>query len=216
MGCLSSASSLRARARRRILMVSPTVCPVALNARLIVRTDKPCARATALGLKCSSRRFCSMNRSTASRSAGPPPGHHHHHTSVSSGRRLRRMPRACWGSQSVSGRSPRRSSRFTLQFRRPAHPRRVVRLQHAAQVSSGVYRRNGSARTPSTRAHCSPPPTGPVSAAAQAPPIDRLTIKSRSRRRQLFPACAHRLPQQPWWLPPSLEDDGWAGRRTTS
>jgi len=78
-GCLSSASSLRARARRRILMVSPTVCPVALNARLIVRTDKPCARATALGLKCSSRRFCSMNRSTASRSAGPPPGHHHHH-----------------------------------------------------------------------------------------------------------------------------------------
>ena len=67
-----------------------------------------------------------------------------------------------------------------------------------------------------TRAHCSPPPTGPVSAAAQAPPIDRLTIKSRSRRRQVFPACAHRLPQQPWWLPPSLEDDGWAGRRTTS
>ena len=55
-----------------------------------------------------------------------------------------------------------------------------------------------------TRAHCSPPPTGPVSAAAQAPPIDRLTIKSRSRRRQVFPACAHRLPQQPWWLPPSL------------
>ena len=67
-----------------------------------------------------------------------------------------------------------------------------------------------------TRAHCSPPPTGPVSAAAQAPPIDRLTIKSRSRRRQVFPACAHRLPQQPWWLPPSLKDDGWAGRRTTS
>jgi hypothetical protein len=33
-------------------MVSPTVCPVALNARLIVRTDKPCARAIALGLKC--------------------------------------------------------------------------------------------------------------------------------------------------------------------
>ena len=30
-----------------------------------------------------------------------------------------------------------------------------------------------------TRAHCSPPPTGPVSAAAQAPPIDRLTFKSR-------------------------------------
>ena len=67
-----------------------------------------------------------------------------------------------------------------------------------------------------TRAHCSPPPTGPVSAAAQAPPIDRLTIKSRSRRRQAFPACAHRLPQQPWRFPPSLEDDGWAGRRTTS
>ena len=32
------------------------------------------------------------------------------------------MPRSCWGSQSRSGRSQRRSSRFTLQFRRPKHP----------------------------------------------------------------------------------------------
>ena len=32
------------------------------------------------------------------------------------------MPRACWGSQSMSGRSQRRSSRWTLQFRRPKHP----------------------------------------------------------------------------------------------
>src|SRR5260370_18945978 len=32
------------------------------------------------------------------------------------------MPPACWGSQSRSGRSPRSSSRFTLQFRRPEHP----------------------------------------------------------------------------------------------
>jgi hypothetical protein len=29
---------------------------------------------------------------------------------------------ACWGSQSRSGRSQRKSSRFTLQFRRPKHP----------------------------------------------------------------------------------------------
>ena len=41
---------------------------------------------------------------------------------VSSKRRLRAMPRACWSSQSWSGRSQRRSSRFTLQFRRSAHP----------------------------------------------------------------------------------------------
>ena len=27
-------------------------------------------------------------------------------------------------------------------------------------------------------------------------------------------ACVHRLQQQPWWLPPSLWGDGWAGRRT--
>src|SRR6478736_4453769 len=32
------------------------------------------------------------------------------------------MPRACWGSQYRSGRSPRSSSRYTLQFRRPEHP----------------------------------------------------------------------------------------------
>src|SRR6478609_2862356 len=32
------------------------------------------------------------------------------------------MPRAFWGSQSRSGRSQHRSSRFTLQFRRPEHP----------------------------------------------------------------------------------------------
>ena len=32
------------------------------------------------------------------------------------------LSRACWGSQSRSGRSQRRSSRFTLQFRRPNHP----------------------------------------------------------------------------------------------
>ena len=32
------------------------------------------------------------------------------------------MPRACWGSQSMSGRSQRRSSRLTLQFQRPKHP----------------------------------------------------------------------------------------------
>jgi hypothetical protein len=31
------------------------------------------------------------------------------------------MPRACWSSQSWSGRSQRRSSGFTLQFPRPAH-----------------------------------------------------------------------------------------------
>ena len=32
------------------------------------------------------------------------------------------MPRACWGSQTMSGRSQRRSSRSTLQFQRPKHP----------------------------------------------------------------------------------------------
>src|SRR4029077_7821900 len=32
------------------------------------------------------------------------------------------MPRACWGSQSSSGRSKCRSSNKTLQFRRPEHP----------------------------------------------------------------------------------------------
>ena len=32
------------------------------------------------------------------------------------------MPRACWGSQSRSGRSQCRSSNKTLQFRRPEHP----------------------------------------------------------------------------------------------
>jgi hypothetical protein len=31
-------------------------------------------------------------------------------------------PGACWSSQSWSGRSQRRLSRFTLQFRRPTHP----------------------------------------------------------------------------------------------
>ena len=31
------------------------------------------------------------------------------------------MPRACWGSQSTSGRSQRRLFRFTSQFRRPQH-----------------------------------------------------------------------------------------------
>jgi hypothetical protein len=36
---------------------------------------------------------------------------------VSSKRRLRGMPRACWSSQSRSGRSQSRSSSFTLQFR---------------------------------------------------------------------------------------------------
>ena len=44
------------------------------------------------------------------------------HYTVSSTSRLRGMPGACWSSQSWSGRSQRRSSRFTLQFRRPAHP----------------------------------------------------------------------------------------------
>jgi hypothetical protein len=37
---------------------------------------------------------------------------------VSSSRRLRGGPDACWGSQCKSGRSQRRSSRFTLQFLR--------------------------------------------------------------------------------------------------
>ena len=40
------------------------------------------------------------------------------------------MPRACWGSQSWSGRSQRRLFRFTLQFRR-RQPGRVERLQRA-------------------------------------------------------------------------------------
>ena len=41
---------------------------------------------------------------------------------VSSRCRLRALRRACWGSQSTSGRSQRWSSRFSLQFRRVEHP----------------------------------------------------------------------------------------------
>jgi hypothetical protein len=52
---------------------------------------------------------------------------------VSCRRRLRGMPRACWGSQLRSGRSQRRSSRSTLQFRRPAHP--ACRAAAAGSVS---------------------------------------------------------------------------------
>ena len=50
------------------------------------------------------------------------------------------MTRACWGSQSKSGRSQRRLLRSTLQFRRP-QPGRVERLQRAEPgPSSGVDR----------------------------------------------------------------------------
>jgi hypothetical protein len=47
---------------------------------------------------------------------GQRPSTHQTHT-VSSSSRLRGMARACWGSQSRSGRSQSRSSRFTVQFR---------------------------------------------------------------------------------------------------
>lgn len=44
------------------------------------------------------------------------------------------MPPACWGSQCRSGRSPRSSFRFTLQFRRPEHPGLPSDCSNAAQV----------------------------------------------------------------------------------
>ena len=48
------------------------------------------------------------------------------------------MPCACWGSQSMSGRSQRRSSRLTLQVRRPKHPGVLARvpepLRHLHEV----------------------------------------------------------------------------------
>ena len=43
---------------------------------------------------------------------------------------------ACWGSQSRSGRSPRSSSRFTLQFRRPEHPGLPSDCSNAAPPSA--------------------------------------------------------------------------------
>ena len=52
----------------------------------------------------------------------PRPGHAGRACAVRLGDPKVTMPRACWCSQSWSGRSQRRSSRFTLQFRRPAHP----------------------------------------------------------------------------------------------
>ena len=49
------------------------------------------------------------------------------------------MPRACWGSQSRSGRSHRRLFRFTLQFRRPQQqgPRRVAAPRRAGSLKPG-------------------------------------------------------------------------------
>jgi hypothetical protein len=50
----------------------------------------------------------------------------HHHSPASQPAclvhlKIARMPRACWGSPSTSGRSQRRLFRFTSQFRRPQH-----------------------------------------------------------------------------------------------
>ena len=53
---------------------------------------------------------------------------------VSSSSRLQGMPHACWGSQCRSGRSQRRSSRFTVHFRRSGASARVEPLRHEAQV----------------------------------------------------------------------------------
>ena len=54
---------------------------------------------------------------TFTRTVQPSPGQGCSSSTVSSKRRLRGMPRACWSSQSRSGRSQSRSSSFTLQFR---------------------------------------------------------------------------------------------------
>ena len=49
------------------------------------------------------------------------------------------MPRACRGSQFRSGRSWSRSSRFTLQFRRPAHPAcRAAAARSASPLSAEI------------------------------------------------------------------------------
>ncbi len=99
------------------------------------------------------------------------------------------MPRACWGSQSRSGRSQCRSSRFTLQFRRSAHPggRRGQTGARTARRHLAVAprRQNGQDRLDALRidragpehAHrqpCVPKPSGWC-----APPRDR-----RQRRLQ--------------------------------
>ena len=58
-------------------------------------------------------------------------------------------PRACWSSQSRSGRSQRRSSRFTLQFRRPAHPGGSSCCSTQPIPSSGAVRAELFGPTPS-------------------------------------------------------------------
>ena len=57
------------------------------------------------------------------------------------------MRRACSNSQSRSGRSQLRSSRYTLQFRRPTHSRVSIGGKHAAQVLH-AGRTGGTVRHP--------------------------------------------------------------------
>jgi hypothetical protein len=59
-------------------------------------------------------------------------------TTVSSTSRLRGMPGACWSSQSWSGRSQRRSSRF-IAIPATGASGRVERLQHSAPIPSSGH-----------------------------------------------------------------------------
>ena len=158
-GCLSSASSLRARARRRILMVSPTVCPVALNARLIVRTDKPCARDRARAQMFLKKVLLdepvdgiAQRRSTPRPSSSSPP------TTVASIGKLRRTCCVASRSQGMSGRVAVRSSRLTLRICKAVNARALARGPQLTasmwdaglppsrchlQVSRGALRRHG-------------------------------------------------------------------------
>ena len=114
------------------------------------------------------------------------------------------MPRACWGSQSRSGRSQRRSSRFTLQFRRPNHPgvssggKRDRESTESRRLSSVAERSRAAPARPAVeggRAASSATPFLPsVLWCGERQPCNRRSLARATRRRLSAVDAGHTPP----------------------
>ena len=114
------------------------------------------------------------------------------------------MPRACWGSQSGSGRSQRRSSRLTLQFRRPKHPgvssggKRDRESTESRRLSSVAERSRAAPARPAVeggRAASSATPFLPsVLWCGERQPCNRRSLARATRRRLSAVDAGHTPP----------------------
>ena len=118
--------------------------------------------------------------------------------------KMRGMRRACWGSQSRSGRSQRRSSRFTLQFRRPNHPgvssggKRDRESTESRRLSSVAERSRAAPARPAVeggRAASSATPFLPaVLWCGERQPCNRRSLARATRRRLSAVDAGHTPP----------------------